>query len=130
MQSNKGVVTHGHGSTARLVRWAKVAAFGVFHSMTEKTTNRVTMQAQMWRVSLLTIDAIQVAVLTLKLEYGWATSFLGWLNDFSLMNLLLPNRDARFFNLVYALVVLTVWFALADAVYVRCVVCASLRFSE
>ena len=95
--------------------WSKAAAFGIFHSMAERTSNRVTTRQQMWRVSLLAVDAIQVAVLALRVDYGWSARWFGWLQNMSLLGWLMPYAEPEWYNIVYGVVVLMVWVALADA---------------
>ena len=70
---------------------------------------------QMWRVSLLAVDAIQVAVLALRVDYGWSARWFGWLQNMSLLGWLMPYAEPEWYNIVYGVVVLMVWVALADA---------------
>ena len=79
----------------------------------------------------------QVVVLCLNPAFGWSSSLLAWMNDFSVLELLLPNRDpgttrtyshfrlrsspasrlhgAALFNLVTCIVLFVVLGAIADA---------------
>ena len=102
------------------VEWLKKGLFGIFHSMTETTSSstHVKTRQQVWRVSLLAIDAMQVAVLALRLDYGWSARWFGWLQNMSLLGWLLPDVRPEWYNIVYAVVVLMVWVALIDAAYV------------
>merc|ERR1719331_3705641 len=100
----------------------KLAAFGVFHSMREREAGqRITKANQFWRLLLLFVDSVQVVVLALNPSFGWSASLLGWMSSFSLVELLLPNRQPALFNFVCGIVLLVVLAAIADAT------CTSLR---
>ena len=49
--------------------------------------------AWMCRFYMLADVAHQVVVLCLNPAFGWSSSLLAWMNDFSVLELLLPNRD-------------------------------------
>merc|ERR1719163_289259 len=67
---------------------------------------------------LLCIDAIQITVLALNPEFGWSPALVQWMDTFSMLDLLLPQRDPAWFNLVFVLVLLLVVASLVDAAYV------------
>ena len=74
---------------------------------------RTTLFGQTWRIMLLCIDAIQVCedtwphvflqarthprlqitVLALNPEFGWSPALVQWMDTFSMLDLLLPQRD-------------------------------------
>jgi len=63
---------------------------------------------------------LQVVALCLHPSFGWSASMVSWLTSFSILDIILPDRDPRLFNLVFATTILVVVGALADAVCTSC----------
>jgi len=85
---------HGPGESPTLSQRFKHAVFGTFHSMRERDSKqRVTVAGQVWMVTLLLIDFIQVAVLAANPAFGWSPGMVSWLTEFSLLDVLLPERQ-------------------------------------
>ena len=109
-----GVCCNMASSRARMPVLTAIVLPGVFHSMLERDSSaRTTLFGQTWRIMLLCIDAIQVCedtrphvflqarthprlqitVLALNPEFGWSPALVQWMDTFSMLDLLLPQRD-------------------------------------
>ena len=83
----------------------KFMAFGVFHSMTDKTASKHPSSTSQWlHLAIILFDAVQALGLVLHHNFGWPEEVLSWMDHLAVLNSVVPSNNGTVANLVRAAV--------------------------
>ena len=82
----------------------KFMAFGVFHSMTDKTASKHPSSTSQWlHLAIILFDAVQALGLVLHHNFGWPEEVLSWMDHLAILNSVVPSNNGTLANLVRVL---------------------------